>query len=297
LARDWIDRHDDPTLWKNIFHIRDTLFWKTHLFLKRKMLRFIQDRARTLWAEKKVDPSQFLSSGALLDADTLTIGYARRFTSYKRPTLLLQDLSRLKRILTNQWHPVQIIFAGKAHPNDDIGKRAIQQLYNLARDPEFRGRIAFIENYDMRLAHDLVQGVDLWLNAPRPPFEACGTSGMKAALNGIPTLGTPDGWWVEGFNGRNGWTFGKAVTSTEVAITSADTDDIDDANEVYELLERKIVPLYYQRDSEGIPHEWVNVAKEAIASVGAAFSARRMMKEYTEKLYVPAARRINQSID
>jgi starch phosphorylase len=290
LATDWIDCHDDEALWKKILNIQDNLFWKKHLFLKRKMLRFIQDRARVLWAEKRVDPSQVLSGGALLDPDTFTIGYARRFTAYKRPTLLLHDLARLKRILTDRWHPVQIIFAGKAHPDDDVGKRAIQQIYNMARDPEYCGRIAFIENYDMRLAHDLVQGVDLWLNTPRPPFEACGTSGMKAALNGVPTLGARDGWWVEGFNGRNGWAFGKEVSSTD-AVTSADADDIEDANEIYALLENEIVPLYYKRGAEGVPHEWVHVAKEAIASVGAAFSARRMMKEYTEKLYVPAARK------
>jgi starch phosphorylase len=290
LSPDWVSRHDDPLLWKKVFDIGDALFWDTHLHLKRKLLRFIHDRARSLWTDRQADPSQILSSGALLEAETFTIGYARRFTAYKRPTLLFHDLDRLKRILTNRWHPAQIVFAGKAHPADDVGKRAIQQIYNLARDPQLAGRIAFVENYDMRLAHDLVQGVDLWLNTPRPPNEACGTSGMKAAINGVPTLSALDGWWIEGYNGKNGWAFGRNGAATELGM-SHEEQDKEDANAIYELLEKEIIPLYYERDLKGVPHQWVQVAKETISSVGAAFSARRMMKEYTEKLYIPAATR------
>ncbi len=288
LAPDWIDRHDDPALWEKVFEIPDGLLWKKHLFLKRKLLRFLQNRARTLWTERQVDPSQVLAGGTLLDADTLTIGFARRFTAYKRPTLLFHDFPRLKRILTDRGCPVQIVFAGKAHPQDEVGKRYIQRVYNAARDPELGGRIAFIENYDMRIAHDLVQGVDLWLNTPRPPFEACGTSGMKAALNGVPSLSALDGWWVEGYNGKNGWAFGSVASSAD--SVSSEKQDMEDANTLYELLEKKIIPLYYQRDLEGVPHEWIQVAKEAIRSTAAIFSARRMIKEYTEKLYVPATR-------
>ena len=285
LAPDWVNQHDDPALWEKVFNIPDSLFWKTHLFLKRKLLRFLQERARVLFTEKGTEASQILASGALLDGDTLTIGFARRYTAYKRPVLLFHNLPRLKKILTNKWLPLQIVFAGKAHPSDEMGKRYIQQVYNLASNPELAGRIAFVENYDMRLAHDLVQGVDLWLNTPRPPFEACGTSGMKAAVNGVPHLSTLDGWWIEGYNGKNGWAFGNATTDL-----SPEQQDEEDSNRLYDLLEQEIVPLYYEKDKEGMPHQWIQIAKEAIRSAGAAFSARRMVKEYTEKLYVPAAR-------
>lgn len=288
LSPDWINRHDDPDLWKKVFDIPDSLLWKKHLFLKRKLLRFIQERARTLFTERGAEASQILASGALLDIDTLTIGFARRFTAYKRPVLLFHDLPRLKKILTNEWRPLQIVFSGKAHPSDEMGKRYIQQVYNLASDPELAGRIAFVENYDMRMAHDLIQGVDLWLNTPRPPFEACGTSGMKAAVNGVPHLSALDGWWIEGYNGKNGWAFGNTTTSTD--SPSPEKQDEADSNSIYDLLEQEVVPLYYEKDREGIPRQWIQVAKEAIRSAGSAFSTRRMVKEYTEKLYVPAAR-------
>ena len=288
LSPDWINQHDDPALWDKIFDIPDRLFWKKHLFLKRKLLRFMQERTRTLFTERGAEASQILASGALLDGDTLTIGFARRFTAYKRPALLFHDLPRLKKILTNKLRPLQIIFAGKAHPSDEMGKRTIQQVYNFAFNPELAGRIAFAENYDMRLAHDLVQGVDLWLNTPRHPFEACGTSGMKAAMNGVPHVSTLDGWWIEGYNGKNGWAFGN--TTSELDSRSQEEQNEEDSNRLYELLEQEIVPLYYERNKEGIPHGWIQIAKEAIRSAGHAFSARRMVKEYTEKLYVPAAR-------
>jgi starch phosphorylase len=285
LSPDWENRHDDPALWEKVFTIPDSLFWRKHLFLKRKLLRYIQERARTLFTEKGAEASQVLASGALLDGDTLTIGFARRFATYKRPVLLFHDLPRLKKILTNKSRPLQIIFAGKAHPSDEMGKRLLHQVYNFAFDPELAGRIAFVENYDMRLAHDLIQGVDLWLNTPRHPFEACGTSGMKAAVNGVPHLSTLDGWWIEGYNGKNGWAFGDTT-----AEMTPEKQDEEDSNRLYEMLEQEIIPLYYDKDKEGVPHQWIQIAKEAIRKAGHAFSARRMVKEYTEKLYVPAAR-------
>ena len=289
LSPDWVGQHDDPVLWGKVFDIPDRLFWETHLFLKRKLMRYVQERARGLFTERGAEASQVLASGALLDADTLTIGFARRFTAYKRPVLLFHDLPRLKKILTNKWRPVQIVFAGKAHPSDEMGKRYIQQIYQLAFDAGLAGRIAFVENYDMRLAHDLIQGVDVWLNTPRLPFEACGTSGMKAAVNGVPHLSTLDGWWIEGYNGKNGWGFGNAAEGL-----SPEQQDEEASNRMYDLLEQEIVPLYYEKNKEGIPHQWIQIAKEAIRSAGHAFSARRMVKEYTEKLYVPATRRTNE---
>jgi starch phosphorylase len=213
----------------------------------------------------------------------LTIGFARRFATYKRADLAFHDVERLLRIVTNPARPVQIVFAGKAHPADTPGKEVLQEVYQSTRDPRFEGRIAFVEDYDMYLSHVLVQGVDLWLNLPRAPMEASGTSGMKAALNGVPQLSTLDGWWEEAYNGHNGW----AVT------TPANEDDSPEANahaaeQVYDLLEREIVPSFYDRDARGIPVRWTTMMKEALRAAGLRFTSHRMLIEYVEDYYVPA---------
>ncbi|MFQ5950200.1 MAG: alpha-glucan family phosphorylase, partial [Nitrospiria bacterium] len=248
---------------------------------------FIRERARASWVQDRADPVQLLAAGTLLDTEALTIGFARRFTAYKRPTLILQDLERLKRLLGNRRRPVQLIFAGKAHPADEIGKRHLQQIYNLAKDSGMAGHIAFVENYDMHVAHFFIQGVDLWLNTPRAPLEASGTSGMKAALNGVPQLGILDGWWREGYNGSNGWTFGIPADPTQEMV-SPETQDAADADGLYRVLEQEVIPLYYRRDTDGVPRGWIQTVKEAMRSIVPAFSARRMVKEYTERLYAPA---------
>ncbi len=211
------------------------------------------------WIEPKIS--------LLLDPSVLTIGFARRFATYKRALLIFKDRRR----------PIQIIFAGKAHPSDDPGKRVLQTLIHLARDPELGGRIAFVEDYGERLAQYLVHGVDIWLNTPLPPFEACGTSGMKAALNGVPHLSVLDGWWEEGFNGKNGWGIAHEETS--------DNLDDSDAQKIYHLLEEEIIPKYYSMSGNSIPHEWVKLMKESMKSNAAGFSARRMVKQYVEKFY------------
>jgi starch phosphorylase len=216
----------------------------------------------------------------LLDPDVLTLGFARRFTAYKRPDLILFDLERLKRLLTDPWRPLQIVFAGKAHPADVDGKRLIQKVFRLAQDPEFGGRIAFVENYDEQLAEYMVHGVDVWLNNPVPPLEASGTSGMKASVNGVPNLSILDGWWIEGYNGSNGWAFGDQVQDGD--RTQAD------AEALYDLLEEEIIPLYYERSDDGVPHGFVQVMKGAIQSVSPKFSARRMAKEYVARFYAQA---------
>jgi len=227
----------------------------------------------------RVNPFNVISNGVLLDPTTLTIGFARRFTAYKRPDLIFRNPDWLKRILNNRWRPVQIIFAGKSHPADDEGKRILQRIFTLAHDSEMGGRIAFVENYDEQLAQYMVHGVDLWLNNPLPPLEASGTSGMKATLNGVPHLSILDGWWIEGFSGQNGWAF------------SGDGDDRD-AEAVYRLLETEIVPLYYRLDESGIPVDWVKVMKQAIKHTGAQFSARRMVKEYALTFYQHAMKSV-----
>jgi starch phosphorylase len=192
--------------------------------------------------------------------------------------LIFQDLDRLKKHFKDRWRPIQIIFAGKAHPADDPGKRLLQDLINLARDPQLGGRIAFVEDYGEQLAQYLVHGVDVWLNNPLPPFEACGTSGMKAALNGVPHLSVLDGWWGEGFNGKNGWAVDHDANSED--------PDGSDAEKIYRLLEEQIIPIYYQMSEDGIPlWKWVRLMKETMKSAAAGFSARRMVKQYIEKFY------------
>jgi starch phosphorylase len=217
-----------------------------------------------------------MASGVLLDPTSLTLGFARRFASYKRPTLLLNDIQRLKQILNDTWSPVQIVFAGKAHQDDQKSKLLLQQVFNAAKDQAFGGRIAFVEDYDELLAQYLVHGVDVWVNNPLPPNEASGTSGMKATLNGVPHLSILDGWWMEGYNGKNGWAFPGAEGADR---------DAQDAQALYDIIEKQVVPLFYQVDERGVPHGWVRVMKEAIKNTGPNFSARRMAKEYTEKFY------------
>ena len=231
------------------------------------------------------DPTHVLVSGALLDPDALTIGFARRFATYKRATLIFYDMDRLRHLLLDTHRPLQIIFAGKAHPNDDAGKALIQQIYNLAKDPLTGGRIAFIEDYDMHIARYVKPGVDLWLNNPRRPREASGTSGMKASLNGVPNLSIPDGWWAEGYNGANGWMIGAGQV-----YDSAEMTDSADAHAIYDLLENDIIPLYYSQDRDGNPRGWVEIMREAIRTVSPQFSTRRMLKDYINLMYLNALR-------
>jgi starch phosphorylase len=251
--------------------------------MKNKLNTEIRRRAGERWRRDGGSISQALAMGAMLDNEVLTIGFCRRFTDYKRPWLILSDIDRLKKLVQNEFCPVQIIFSGKAHPNDHHGKELIQQVYNIARDTDFRGRVVFVEDYDLLMAQYLVHGVDLWLNTPRPLQEASGTSGMKAAINGVPNLSILDGWWYEGYNGTNGW----AIRANE-NVCSPDQDKAD-ACELYALLENTVLPLYYDRDRNGIPLGWMRVVKESIRSITPFFSARRMLKEYVEQMYLPCA--------
>jgi len=280
LGSDWLDRHDDPDTWSRIDDIPDQELWQTHYFLKMKLINAIREAARRRWVKEHTSPSVVLSCGTLLDPSILTIGFARRFASYKRADLILQDMDRLKKLLNDRWMPIQIVFAGKAHPADDEGKRVLQKVFNATRDPDLGGRIAFVEEYGELLAQYLVHGVDVWLNNPLPPMEACGTSGMKAALNGVPHLSIYDGWWLEGFNGRNGWAFGDRGVEGHTSQA--------DAQALYDVLEKEIIPLYYSVSQDDTPTGWVKMMKESIKSVGPRFSARRMVKEYVDKFYVNA---------
>lgn len=284
LGEDWAARHDDPALWAGLADVPDEALWAVRCSLKRTILDVVRDRARARWAEDRIDPGQVAASGVLLDPDALTIGFARRFATYKRATLILRDLPRLAALLTDRRRPVQLVFAGKAHPADEPGKRLLEAVYRPARDPALGGRIAFVEDYDMHLARYMVQGVDLWLNTPRPPLEASGTSGQKAALNGVPSLSVLDGWWAEAYDGTNGWAIGEGGgrPGDETA------QDAADAEALYRLLEREVVPLYYDRGPDGLPKGWLLMVRRTIQTCAPRVSARRMVKEYVERLYAKA---------
>ncbi len=285
VSPEWMERQDENTLWTRVEEIPDTVLWEAHQHLKTKLFTIMRERARDSRVAQTASPDQLLASGIFLDPDALVIGFARRFATYKRASLIFRDMDRLKRLIHHRYRPVQIIFAGKAHPADDPGKRLLQEIYNWARSPEMGGRIAFVEDYDMHIARYLVQGVDVWLNTPRKPMEASGTSGMKAAFNGVLNLSVIDGWWAEAYNGRNGW----AINPPGEYANEWEQDQAD-AEALYQVLEDEVIPLYYEQDRDGVPRGWVNMMKESIRTVGPQYSTRRMVKEYTKQYYVPTIR-------
>lgn len=284
LGTDWRDQHDDPALLDRVLGIPNGELWEVREQLRGYLFHFIRERTRQRWAGEQVSAARVVAGGPMLDRRVLTIGFARRFTGYKRPELIFSDPDRLARILSAPGRAVQIVFAGKAHPADEAGKRHLQHIYFRALDPRFGGRIAFVDDYDLHVAHFLVQGCDVWLNTPRKPLEASGTSGLKAALNGTPHLSIGDGWWAEGFTGTNGWLIDPPKAADDAA------QDWADAQALYALLEQDIVPAFYDRDEQGVPLRWTQVVKESIRTVLPRFSARRMLKEYVKEVYVPALR-------
>jgi starch phosphorylase len=286
LGADWLDYHDDPAYIDRVMNIPDEELWEARQSLRAFLFNFIRERARNRWTQEHVSAARVVAAATMFDHNTLTIGFARRFTGYKRPELIFLDPDRLARILTATGRAVQIIFAGKAHPADDIGKHHLQRIYRRALDPMFGGRIGFVDDYDLHVAHYLVQGCDVWLNNPRKPLEASGTSGMKAAINGTPQMSIGDGWWAEGFTGENGWLIeGHADPNDHGA------QDWADAQAIYALIEEQLVPTFYDRDEHGIPHRWLQIVKQSIRTVLPTFSARRMVKDYVRDMYLPAVRR------
>jgi starch phosphorylase len=283
LPTDWRDRHDDAELWTLVNEIPDEALWQARNALRNYLFAFVRERARQRWRDEQVSVARVVAAGTLLDPNALTIGFARRFTGYKRPELIFHDPERLQAILNASRRPVQIVFAGKAHPADDTGKHHLQQVYRKAIDPSFGGRIAFVDDYDLHVAHFLVQGCDVWMNNPRKPLEASGTSGMKASINGVPHFSIGDGWWAEGYGRDNGWLIDTADAG------SLEAQDAADAARMYEILEREIVPTFYDRDN-GIPQRWLQLVRNAIITVAPRFSARRMVKEYVDTMYAPALR-------
>ena len=277
-------------------HLPAEALWRVRRRLKLRLLDLMREEARGRWREHWPEAKHLVGAGTLMSPYPLTIGFARRFAAYKRADLIFRDRDRLLALLSDPRRPVQLIFAGKAHPRDDEGKRVLQRVYEHTRDPRFEGRIAFIENYGLHTAHRLVEGVDLWLNLPRVPMEASGTSGMKAALNGVPQLATDDGWWEEGFEGDNGWILPRAPEDA----TEEETDRHDHEH-LFRLLEDEVVPLFYDRPGEGswddAPAGWLERARRAIEVAGARFTAQRMVREYARDYYVPALRGLSDGDD
>jgi starch phosphorylase len=279
----WTENIDDEEMWNKIHNIPDGELWAVRRHLKNKLVSYAIERARRQWIAGGFHPVQVVAGGVLLEPYSLTIGFARRFATYKRANLIMRDIDRLIRIVTNEKLPVQIIFAGKSHPADEPGKLIIQQVYRAVKDARNGGRLVFLEDYDMNLARLLVQGVDVWLNTPRRPNEASGTSGMKAAMNGALNFSVLDGWWREGYNGSNGWVIGDERDYTDTNLQ----DDLDSRN-LYDTLENEIIPLYYENRVDGVPTGWIERVKESIRTLAPQFSMRRMLKEYLDQAYLPA---------
>lgn len=282
-APSWRDHLAAPESWDDVSKIPDEAYWEVRRGLKLKMIHHVRDRLRAMRLRHGESPARIKEVDAMLDPDALTIGFARRFATYKRATLIFRDLERLKAILHHADRPVQLIFAGKAHPADEPGKKFIQAIYEYAQQAGLEGKVVIVEDYDMNLARDLVHGVDVWLNNPRRPLEASGTSGQKAALNGVLNFSVLDGWWCEGYNGVNGWSIGE-----ERDYKNLDEQDDADSISLYQTLEDVIVPLYYDQDTKRVPHDWIRHSKEAIRTLAPAYSTRRMVQDYARELYVPA---------
>src|SRR5216117_2893554 len=282
---DWEERLTEPEFWRGVIDIPDAQLWETHQQLKHRLVEFVRERVRIRRERIGDSPEAIRNVNRILDPEVLTIGFARRFATYKRGALLFSDKERLKRLLNDTTRPVQFIFAGKAHPRDEGGRALIQEVYKFSREAGFENRVVFLEDYDSYIARRLVQGVDLWLNNPLRPMEASGTSEMKSAPNGGINLSVLDGWWHEGFNGTNGWTIAPEINNGTVEFQSE-----VDSNSLYQLLENQIVPLYYAKPDGKLPLAWLQLMRGSIRSITPVFNTHRMVKDYAERLYFPAAR-------
>ena len=284
LGKGWHERSSEPAIWEGIEDVDDGELWETHLNLKSRLLQFVRRRLGDQAAHRGEPKGVLQRLERILSPDALTIGFARRFATYKRAGLILADIENLASMVNNPKRPVQFVFAGKAHPHDEPGKRMLQQIAELMRNSRFADNFVFVEDYDINVGRHLVQGVDVWLNNPRRPLEASGTSGQKVVLNGGLNLSVLDGWWAEAYDGQNGFAIGTGRTHSNMAV-----HDAQDADALHHVLRNEVIPLYYQRDHDGLPRGWIKRMKRTIRTLGWRFNADRMVMDYTTKCYVPAA--------
>jgi starch phosphorylase len=281
---DWADRLGEPSVWNGILNVDPGELWETHNTLKARMISFIRRRLVDQSSRRDEDAAAIDFAQSVLDPEVLTIGFARRFATYKRANLIFSDLDRIKSLMNDPHRPIQIVFAGKAHPKDQPGKDYIRAIANLRNDPELKARVVFVEDYDVNLCRHLVQGVDVWLNNPRRPLEASGTSGQKVVLNGGLNLSILDGWWAEAFDGKNGFAIGNGTHHV-----SDEVSDQRDAESLYQVLENEVAPMFYHRDIDGLPREWIRRMMHSINTLAWRFSSDRMVMDYAHHVYLPAA--------
>ena len=289
LGPKWSERPNDPAIWKRVERIPDEELWRTHERRRERLVAFARKRLKAQLHRRGATPAEIAMADEVLDPEALTIGFARRFATYKRGNLIFKDIERLAAILNGKDRPVQLLFAGKAHPKDAGGKQLIAEILKHARRTEFRRRVVFIEDYDMNVARTLVQGVDVWLNNPRRPMEASGTSGMKVCGNGGLNFSILDGWWVEGYQGDNGFAIGSGEEYPDTEI-----QDLIESRALYDMLEKEIIPLFYRRGTDGLPRDWLRTMKRTISSLTPAFTTHRMVEEYVKECYLPSNRRYLQ---
>ena len=284
LGAGWQQHGAEAKIWEGIENVDDGELWETHLSLKLQLLEFVRARAMKQADLRGESPETRIRLGGVLSPDALTIGFARRFATYKRANLILADIEKLATMVNDPKRPVQFVFAGKAHPLDEPGKKVLQQIAQMMRDSQFADKFVFVEDYDINVGRHFVQGVDVWLNNPRRPLEASGTSGQKVVLNGGLNLSVLDGWWAEAYDGRNGFAIGTGRTHSNMNV-----HDTRDGEDLYRVLREEVIPLYYQRDRDGLPRGWIKRMKRTIRTLGWRFNADRMVMDYTLKCYVPAA--------
>jgi starch phosphorylase len=284
LGSGWHEQSAEPRIWEGIEKVDDGELWETHLNLKSRLLEFVRRRAVHQAASRGEGAESLQRLSRVLSPDALTVGFARRFATYKRADLIVRDIERLVSMVNDPKQPVQFVFSGKAHPRDEPGKRMLQRIAELMHARQFAEKFVFVEDYDINVGRHLVQGVDVWLNNPRRPLEASGTSGQKIVLNGALNLSVLDGWWAEAYDGLNGFAIGSGKTHANMSI-----HDAQDGEDLYRVLREEVIPLYYQRDRDGLPRQWIMRMKRAIRTLGWRFNANRMVMDYTTKCYVPAA--------
>ncbi|HEY2586935.1 MAG TPA: alpha-glucan family phosphorylase [Tepidisphaeraceae bacterium] len=283
LSGEWMSDPSDQSVWEGVLQIPDEELWRAHERCRARLVGWARHQLHEQLSRRGAAYDDLNAADGVLDPDALTIGFARRFATYKRGTLLFRDIERLKRLVEDTQQPIQFVFAGKAHPADHEGKELIKQIVNAARDPALRRKIVFIENYDMNVARYLVQGVDVWLNTPRRPYEASGTSGMKAAANGVLNCSILDGWWVEGYSPDVGWAIGRGETYADAGY-----QDHVESQALYDILEKQIRPLFYHRTTDNLPREWILRMKNSMRKLAPVFNTNRMVRDYAQRFYIPA---------